>query len=497
VQNSSGISPRWSQRAPNARAHRIAGEADFDQPASMRSILKSNASRLDLALRAIDPIVIVATGYIAHRLYLGNWDPALRYIAAMGIAALLGFAAFPTLGLYQSRRGASFVDEVSGLFLAWTMIAVTGGAFLFLSKSGSDFSRGWALTWIAGGFALHAASRGVVRAVLRAMRRRGRNLRHVVIVGAGSHGRRVAQRLRAAPWSGLAIRAYYDDDPALIGTSIDGVPVVGPVDGLAAAMQADSADQVWIALPLRAEARIRQCVDDLRATSAIIRFVPDIYGFHLLNHSITDIAGMPVLNLTDSPTTDVRFGWKVVEDLLLGTVFLAAMLPLIALIALAIKLTSQGPVIYAQQRITWNGRRFSMYKFRTMPVGAEADSGPVWSSSTDTRATPLGAILRRFSLDELPQLFNVLRGDMSLVGPRPERPEFVAQFRDRVPGYMQKHLVKAGITGWAQVNDLRGDTDLALRIQYDLYYVEHWSPWFDLRILALTLWHILTTRHAR
>jgi putative colanic acid biosynthesis UDP-glucose lipid carrier transferase len=137
-----------------------------------------------------------------------------------------------------------------------------------------------------------------------------------------------------------------------------------------------------------------------------------------------------------------------------------------------------------------------MFKFRTMPLDAESETGPVWSSRNETRATPFGALLRRFSLDELPQLFNVIRGDMSLVGPRPERPEFVAKFRDQVPGYMQKHLVKAGITGWAPVNDLRGDSDIAQRIQYDLYYVEHWSPWFDLRILALTLWHILTTRNA-
>jgi putative colanic acid biosynthesis UDP-glucose lipid carrier transferase len=137
-----------------------------------------------------------------------------------------------------------------------------------------------------------------------------------------------------------------------------------------------------------------------------------------------------------------------------------------------------------------------MYKFRTMPVGAESDSGPVWSTSGEPRATPFGRLLRRFSLDELPQLLNVLRGEMSLVGPRPERPEFVEQFRREIPGYMQKHLVKAGITGWAQVNDLRGDSDLSQRINYDLYYIEHWSMWFDLRILALTLWHILTSRNA-
>jgi putative colanic acid biosynthesis UDP-glucose lipid carrier transferase len=153
-------------------------------------------------------------------------------------------------------------------------------------------------------------------------------------------------------------------------------------------------------------------------------------------------------------------------------------------------------VLYRQERVTWNGRHFHMLKFRTMPIDAESQSGPVWTRRGEQRATTFGAILRRFSLDELPQLVNVLRGDMSLVGPRPERPEFVAQFRERIPGYMQKHLVKAGITGWAQVNDLRGDSDLVERIQYDLYYIEHWSVWFDLRILALTLWHIPKTRNA-
>jgi len=462
----------------------------------MRSLLKDNSTRLDLALRFVDPLVILASGYVAHRVYLGDFDPPGHYVVAMAAATFLGFAAFPSLGLYQSRRGASFVEELSGLFFAWMLIAVTGGAFLFLTKSGSEFSRGWALLWIVGGFLFHAASRAALRLVLRTLRRHGRNLRHVIVVGAGSHGRNVTARLRAAPWSGLAVRAYYDDDPRLIGTLLADTPVRGPLDALATDLQTDPADQVFIALPLRAETRIRQCVESLRATSAVIRFVPDIYGFHLLNHSITEIAGMPVLNLTDTPMTDVRETWKVIEDFVIGAILLVIALPLIVVIALGIKLTSHGPVIYAQERVTWNGRRFAMFKFRTMPVDAEATTGPVWSTRGESRATRFGALLRRFSLDELPQLFNVMRGEMSLVGPRPERPEFVAKFRDRIPGYMQKHLVKAGITGWAQVNDLRGDSDIAQRIQYDLYYVEHWSPWFDLRILALTLWHILTTRNA-
>ena len=462
----------------------------------MRSLLKDNSSRLDFVLRAFDPMLIVATGYVAHRIYLGDWDPPARYIAALAAAAFLAFAAFPALGLYQSRRGVSFFDELAAIFWAWLLIAVSGAAFLFFTKSGAEFSRGWVLLWIVAGFFIHAFSRAAIRVALRALRRHGRNLRHVIVVGAGSHGRAVVARLRAAPWSGLAIRAYYDDDPRLIGTEIEGVPVLGPLERMPPDLQSQPADQVWIALPLRAEARIRHCVDALRATSAIIRFVPDIYGFHLLNHSITEIAGMPVLNLTDTPLTDVRATWKAIEDFVLASLLVLITLPLIVAIAIGVKVTSRGPVIYPQERVTWNGRRFAMYKFRTMPVDAEVESGPVWSSRGETRATSFGALLRRLSLDELPQLFNVLRGEMSIVGPRPERPEFVERFRDRVPGYMQKHLVKAGITGWAQVNDLRGDSDIAQRIQYDLYYVDHWSPWFDLRILALTLWHILTTRNA-
>ena len=187
---------------------------------------------------------------------------------------------------------------------------------------------------------------------------------------------------------------------------------------------------------------------------------------------------------------------KAIEDYTLGALLTALASPLMAAIAIGIKLTSRGPVLYRQKRVTWNGQVFEMLKFRSMPVTAEDATGPVWSRQGENRATPFGTFLRRTSLDELPQLLNVLRGDMSLVGPRPERPEFVEQFRSRIPGYMQKHLVKAGITGWAQVNDLRGDTGLHERIEYDLYYIENWSVWLDLRIMALTIVHVFRSRNA-
>ncbi len=462
-----------------------------------RNLLKDISTRLDAALQIIDPLFAIAAGAIAYRLYFDTWDMEARYVAALLAVTLVAYAAFPTLKLYQSQRGISFAEEVRALFLAWVAIALTGGVFLFLTKTEPSISRVWALLLITGGFLAHTLSRAAVRTALRALRKRGRNLRHIVIIGAGAHGREIAARLRRAPWSGLTVRSFYDDDASLYGSAVDGVPILGGLARIADDLAQDPADQVWIALPLRAEERIQQILEELRQTSALVRFVPDIQSFHLLHHSVTEVAGLPVLNLTDSPHTGIDSTRKTLEDFLLASLLLVASLPLWTLIAIGVKLSSPGPVLYRQERVTWNGQRFVMLKFRSMPQDAESDSGPVWAREGESRATRFGAFLRRYSLDELPQLWNVLNGEMSLVGPRPERPEFVRQYRQQIPGYMQKHLVKAGITGWAQVNDLRGDTDLAQRIQYDLYYIDNWSVLFDLRILALTLWHILTSRHAR
>ena len=265
---------------------------------------------------------------------------------------------------------------------------------------------------------------------------------------------------------------------------------------LKADLDAGGLDQVWIALPLKDEERIRALLDDLRDFPVQICFVPDIYSFNLLHHSFSEIAGLPVINLTDTPLSGWKELIKTVEDYVFSAVLLILMAPLLLVIAIIIKLTSPGPVFYRQERVTWNGAYFPMLKFRTMPVEAEAASGPVWARAGEPRATPFGRFLRRTSLDELPQFINVLKGEMSIVGPRPERPQFVDEFRKQIPGYMQKHLVKGGITGWAQVNDLRGDTDLAARIQYDLYYIENWSLLFDLRIMALTVFKIFNSRHA-
>lgn len=461
-----------------------------------RGLLKDNAPLFEWLLRLLDPLLVIVAGVLAYRWYLDAWMLPERYLAALLGIAVFCFAMFPLLSLYSPQRGVTLFAEAGRLLNAWLLVAAAWFGYLFLSKSGADFSRGWSLYLVAFGAGLHFAVRAGIRLVLRGLRRRGYNQRSVVIAGAGRLGQDIARRLARTPWSGLSVRGFYDDDSSLKGARVENVEVLGSIDNLARDLARRPADQVWIALPLRADARIRDLLLQLRQYSVEVRLVPDIFNFALLNHSMSEVAGLPVINLTESPLSGGNLVLKNFEDFVLSILLLVLAAPAMLLIAAGVKLSSPGPVFYRQERVTWNGRRFMMRKFRTMPVDAEAATGPVWTRSGEHRATAFGAFLRRTSLDELPQLINVLAGEMSLVGPRPERPEFVEQFRQSIPGYMQKHLVKAGITGWAQVNDLRGDTDLTRRIEFDLYYIDNWSLWFDLRILCLTLWHILTSRNA-
>ena len=461
-----------------------------------RNLLKTNATTFDRLLRIVDPLVIVIVGWVVHLIYLGSAVLPPNYWVALLGAALLGVVVFPETGLYRPKRGASLADDLRALTYGWSVVVALGISVAFLTKTSDSYSRVWVASSASAGLLVHATLRVALRLALRWLRRRGYNLRHVCIVGAGELAREVVTRLRHAPWTGLVVHALYDDEPALAGSSIEGVPVCGPIAQLGRDLDAGGIDQVWIALPLRDEDQIRRVATELRGHSVQIRYVPDIFGFELLRHSFSEIAGMPVIGLSDTPIEGTARMLKAAEDYVLGAFLLLLASPLFVIVAFAILATSGAPVFYRQTRVTSNGRQFTMLKFRTMPVNAETQSGPVWSGPDTSRGTGLGRILRRYSLDELPQLINVLAGDMSLVGPRPERPELIAQFRKDVPGYMQKHLVKAGITGWAQVNDLRGSSDLPKRIQYDLYYIDNWSLWFDLRILALTIMHIFRSRNA-
>jgi len=255
-------------------------------------------------------------------------------------------------------------------------------------------------------------------------------------------------------------------------------------------------DEVWITLPIKEEALLESILHDLQHATVTTRFIPNLFSHRLLNHSLTEIAGLPVISLSETPLYGINKVLKTLEDKVLSLMILTLLAPIMLIIAVIIKFTSVGPILYKQERVGWNNTIFTILKFRTMPVGVEDESGPIWAKVNESRATKVGAFLRRTSLDELPQFINVLIGDMSIVGPRPERPFFVEQFKDEIPSYMKKHMVKAGITGWAQINGWRGDTDLSKRIECDLYYIENWSLWFDIKIILLTFYRGFISKHA-
>jgi putative colanic acid biosysnthesis UDP-glucose lipid carrier transferase len=458
--------------------------------------LKENASALELVFRLLDPLLVMLVAWIVHYAYLDGWAMEENYWFAILGSALLVLIVFPFFRIYRAFRGASLWTEMQSLITAWSVVAAILIVLFFSTKTGASFSRVWMGTWAIASLATLVGFRLLLRIVLRHFRRQGKNLRHVVIVGAGDLGAEVARRLKAAPWTGLNVIAFFDDDLRLGGTAIHKVDVVGTLDDVRAYVDAEGVDQVWITLPLRAEKRVKQLLKDLGDTTIEIRYLPDIFGFQLLNHSLTEVAGLPVINLTESPMVGPNRVLKAIEDYVLASLIIIAIAPVLLAIAAAVRFTSPGPIIFRQRRVTWNGEVFEIYKFRTMTVDAEAESGAVWAREGDNRTTSIGAFLRRHSLDELPQFFNVLKGEMSIVGPRPERPEFIERFRQEIPGYMKKHFVKAGVTGWAQVNDLRGNSDLAMRIEYDLFYIDNWSLTFDLRIIAMTVIKVFTAKNA-
>ena len=345
------------------------------------------------------------------------------------------------------------------------------------------------------GWAALVCSRILSRAGLRWLRSHGYNLRHVAVVGSKDLGGEVVRRLVKSPWMGLDVAAFFCTEAPTTAEMDHGVSVIEGTEGMAAFVASRRLDQVWIAMPFKDEDEVKSLLHELRHSTVDIRYVPDLFGFRMMNHSLSEVAGLPVMDFSVSPMDGTNRLIKALEDRLLALLILVLISPLIVFIAIGVKFSSPGPVFYRQERVGWNGKTFMMLKFRSMPVNAECD-GVQWGNAKNKQVTPFGAFLRKSSLDELPQFINVLKGDMSIVGPRPERPIFVEKFKDEIPDYMKKHLVKAGITGWAQVNGWRGDTDLAKRIEHDLYYIENWSFWFDLRIILLTVYKGFINKNA-
>ena len=463
-------------------------------------LLRVYSTSLGAFNRALDVALVVLGGMLAYQLRFGVAAIGLStdYDLVALVAALLTAMLFPAFGVYGSWRARGLRAPAMQALAGWLAVFALTLLLMVAFKENERFSRIWMMLWFASTGAGLIVARLLVFGVLRGLRARGYNRRRAVIVGCGAQAAQLAARCRSAGWAGFEVAAaFHPRENAREGEdcALEGVPL-RPLSELDRFVREGGVDEVWISLPLQDSAGLESVLAQLRQSTANIRYAPDLLGLFLLNRGVTEILDTPMLDLSASPMLGIDALLKRIEDVLLSAIILLLASPIMLVLAIGVKLGSRGPVFYRQERVTWSGKSFRMLKFRSMPVDAESNTGATWASKDDGRATRFGALLRRTSLDELPQFINVLIGDMSIVGPRPERPMFVDQFKHQIPGYMQKHLVKAGITGWAQINGWRGNTDLRRRIEHDLYYIEHWSLLFDLRIIALTMVRGFTDRNA-
>ncbi|MCW8922209.1 MAG: undecaprenyl-phosphate glucose phosphotransferase [Gammaproteobacteria bacterium] len=469
-----------------------------------KGILKGHANILNSILRLIDLSVVLICGMLsyyfsaAYETYtsLGVQGLPDHYFQVVLVAVLLTSLIFPLFVVYRVWRGSSTLSEIKHLTMAWLMVGLLLAFAAFFTQSGIDYSRSWIGLWFVSAWFFLVGSRVLLRIALRWLRSNGFNHRHIVIVGTGDQAAVVADRLCRSTWFGLEISALFGSGNQQLPPWLKNKKIISDVKELRDYVDEADVDQVWISLPHSEEETIRDVINALEGSSVQIRYVPDIFEYQLMHHSLSEIAGVPVVNISYSAIDGMNQLVKTIEDYVLATVLLLLASPLMLVIATGVRLSSPGPVLYRQKRVGWNGREFTMLKFRSMPVEAENDTGPVWASKGDDRATKFGSFLRKTSLDELPQLFNVLKGEMSLIGPRPERPMFVDKYKDEVPHYMKKHLVKAGVTGWAQVHGWRGNTCLHTRIEHDLYYIENWSLWLDMKIIIMTVFRGLIHKNA-
>ena len=424
--------------------------------------------------------------------------PIEHYLNILVFAAVTVPVAFHLQGVYRLRRGRSRVDDFFAVLVGSIVAVLLGiGSTLYAQAyyasaeakaSGAyEVARGvWVLFLVLNVFFTYS-SREAVRELLERRWRAGIGLKRILIAGIGDLGRMVADRMLQHRELGYQVVGFIDDRAAGDHIGYRGLPLLGTLSDAAEVAHAERVDHLYVALPIEEHSKLLDLMEMTSRECIDVKVVPDLLQFIALRASLEDLDGLPVINMNDVPLQGINAWIKRALDI---AVSLAAMVLLAipgALIALLVKWTSPGPVFYRQERMGLDGRAFKVYKFRSMHLDAEDSTGPIWAHENDPRATPLGRWLRRFDLDELPQVWNVLKGEMSIVGPRPERPFFVQQFKHRIPQYMLRHKVKAGITGWAQVNGWRGNTSLEKRIEYDLYYIENWSVTLDLKIIWLTL----------
>jgi Undecaprenyl-phosphate glucose phosphotransferase len=416
------------------------------------------------------------------------WSMAIVHVAAILIV-------FFFYRLYHRQRSLSYIDQFYAIFAAASVGTIIAIAFIsFFFKNQLDYPRlmmvyVWILTILFTSLGRAVQSR--LQLTLQAW---GWGEQRVLIIGVGDVGRIVMQKIRRSPELGYRVVGFVDDTAQV--KAVQNSPVLGTTDNIPELIDTEDIKEVIIAMPDASHHEILKIVSKCDQGKVSIKVFPDVFQIMASEVSIGDLGGLPLLTVRDTAMHGWRLTVKRGVDIVGGALGLVLLSPIMMLLAILIKLESAGPVFFTQERMGLDGKQFMMLKFRSMRTDAEVETGPVWTTTDDNRRTRLGATIRRLSIDEFPQLINVLVGDMSLVGPRPERPVFVEQFKRSIPRYMDRHREKAGITGWAQINGLRGDTSIIERTKYDLWYIENWSLALDFRIMIRTLIQLFNDRNA-
>ncbi len=418
------------------------------------------------------------------------------YIAILVIVVPFYLLLYAIFDLYTSKRVNGRKAELFSILKANTIgMLCMMVCFYFFEKT--DFSRAIILSFYVINICAETFFRNTLRYVLRSMRSKGFNLKHVLLVGYSRAAEQYIDRIRVNPQWGYVVRGILDDNVER-GTEYKGIKVIGSVENLGIILPENKLDEIAITLSLSEYSKLEKIVNQCEKSGVHTKFIPD-YNNVIPNKPYTeDLQGLPVINIRHVPLTNtVNMIVKRLIDIFGATVALILFSPVMLVVSILIKVTSEGPLLYSQERVGLHNKPFKMWKFRSMEVQEPSEEKTKMTLKNDPRVTPIGKFIRKTSIDELPQLINVLRGDMSLVGPRPERPFFVEKFREEIPRYMVKHQVRPGMTGWAQVNGLRGsDTSIRKRIEYDLYYIENWTLGLDFKILFLTFFKGFINKNA-
>jgi Undecaprenyl-phosphate glucose phosphotransferase len=448
-----------------------------------RAQLKSLRPLILPAFFVFDGLVVL----VASRLALQAFDIGpLRVRLAVALSVAIGLSVFVAGNIYRPRRLGSVLHELQSIALLWSLAMLVIVTTVALSANTSWMSSNIVLAWWVFPLISLLAFRGSIRELMRRLRKAGIDSQYVVLVGAGDTLRKAAGSIRAERWSGVRLVGYFGDV-----AEVDSSPCLGDAAGLEGYLEAHDVDELWLAFPIARSEQVLNILETVNCNDVELKYIPDSFGDHLMHCRASHFGELPVINLQPSRVRGLSALAKSTVDKVLALLAVVLLSPLLLAVVLAIRLTSPGPAVFKQLRAGIAGERITVYKFRTMKLHEEQLDSYQQAKRGDDRITPIGHFLRKSSVDELPQLFNVLKGEMSLVGPRPHPLKLNEEYQSHIPNYLVRHRVKPGITGLAQVNGFRGETDtmekMERRIEYDLRYIKEWSLWLDFRILLLTV----------